>query len=111
MRVLLLILLLAIAAGGLFATNPTSADFEAQIEAQIGAAIARADPGQQRDEVSALLLTACQAGGSACVRLLRSLMTIDVTDQYLFSTAEVRLGDGDPLICYGLLTRVLCPDA
>lgn len=111
MRGLLLIVLLAIAAGGLFATNPTQVDFESEVEAQLARGIANADPNRQKDEISAVLLAACQAGGTACARLLRGLITIEITDNYLFSTGQVRLGNSEPITCYGLLTRVLCPSA
>lgn len=108
MRGLILCLLCLIVVGGLFATNPRPADFEAEVEAQITHAIAQADPNKMQDELSAVVLTTCQLGGLACAQVLRSLMTIDVKDRVLFSTAAVSLGESDAVTCYGVLTRVMC---
>ncbi|MEP4198658.1 MAG: hypothetical protein ABJL99_23795 [Aliishimia sp.] len=109
MRGLILFLLLLIVVGGLFATNPPAAAFETEVETQLTNAISKADPGALGDDLSAVILTTCQLGGSACARVLRSFMTIEIEDNVLFSRGTVRLGDGDPTTCYGILTRVICP--
>ncbi|THH37162.1 hypothetical protein E4Z66_09550 [Aliishimia ponticola] len=109
MRALILVALLAIAAGALFATSPNRAMFEAQVEEQIVAQIEAMDPNDAEDEATRLLLTGCKFGASGCARLVRSLMDIRWEDRVLYSTATLRLGQGDPLRCYGLLNKIICP--
>jgi len=110
MRFLILLVLLALGAMALFATNPNRVAFEQAIEEALVARIETLQSNEVEDGAMRLILTTCQLDRSGCAKILRSLMTIEMQDQYLFSTAQVRLGNGDPKTCYGLLNRAVCPD-
>lgn len=108
-RFLILVALLVFGAGALFATNPNRAVFDGELEALILEQIDTVDPEAAQDEVTGLLLTTCKIGRAGCARLIRSLMEVDLQDHVLISIADVRLGESDPIRCYGLLNRVICP--
>lgn len=109
MRFLILIVLLSIAAGALFATSPTRAVFKAEIESKIASRIAEMDPNAAEDDVTRLLLTTCKLGEAGCARLIRSLMDVEFENRVLYSKARLQLGREDPITCYGVLNKVICP--
>lgn len=108
-RFLILLVLLAVLAGALFATAPNRDVVEQQIEENLIAQIDALEPADVQDEVTRLLLTTCKLGRSGCARLIRSLMDVQVENRWLYTVADLRLGQGEATRCYGLLNRVICP--
>lgn len=103
-----LILLGAVLALGAAFTKPTEPDFTARIEARLLAQIDAAQIDAEADPARAVLLTACKLGRNQCVQVLRAMMTIDYEDKVLYSRAKVATGAGQPAICYGLFTKIVC---
>jgi hypothetical protein len=109
MRFILILVLLIVSAGALFATAPNKAEVEQQIEDRLMQRIDDLDAAQAEDDVSRLLVTTCKLGRSGCARLIRSLMDIRFEDRWLYSKTVVQLGRENPVSCYGLLGRIICP--
>lgn len=108
-RFVVLLGLLLVAAGALFATNPDRASFEAKVEDQLLSKIDGLDPNDIEDETARFLLATCKVGGAVCANLIGSFTEITIEDKLLFSNAKVSLGGSDPITCYGLLNKVSCP--
>ena len=50
------------------------------------------------------------AGIPSTEELIRSGMTVDYRDRWLFATVAIETGEGERLQCYGALGRLYCPD-
>lgn len=103
--ILVVLVILAVAA---FATNPSRADVEAEIEARLLSEIDAFDPASQNDPVLQLISGACQLGRNACAGFIRSLMDVQYEDRILYSAITVTFGNDVAKSCVGVLTRVLC---
>ncbi|MGB7243943.1 MAG: hypothetical protein WBC93_17900 [Sulfitobacter sp.] len=108
MRMFTILLLLAVLAAGAFATNPTRADFETEIELTLQNSIDAADVNDGGDAASAILIATCKISRNQCANLIRSLMKVDYQDRMFFSTAKVEMGQDSSASCIGLLTRIIC---
>ncbi|WP_420010379.1 hypothetical protein [Tateyamaria sp.] len=100
----------AILAAILFATNPTEADVGAQIEAQVLEQIDAANVDEIADPVESMLVATCKLGRRQCASLIRNLISVEYTDNVLFSQVSAQLGNGPATSCIGILTRLLCRD-
>lgn len=103
------IILIAIAAGALFLGKPSEADVEALIAEKLHSAIMADDVERSDDPAAALLLELCRADASACTKLVQALIRTDYSDRTLFAQVELE-GFGREATCYGVLTRLICPD-
>jgi hypothetical protein len=91
-------------------TNPSRADVDAEIEVQLLDSIDQLDTSANQDPTIKLIFEACKLGRSACASLASSLISVKMDNKVLYSDISVSFGGGDPIQCYGALTKVICPD-
>ena len=102
------ILGLLVAAGiGAFATKPSQADLEAEIQSQLRAAIA-AQSLDSNDPAVVALTFACKAGAGTCANLIRAAMQVQYEDRVLYSVARMAFLD-TTATCIGVFGQFVCP--
>jgi hypothetical protein len=109
MKYMIFILLLAGIAIAMVVTNPSRADVDVEIQNQLLTRIDDLDPGTNQDPVIQLIFSTCKFGRNACATFIKSLLSVKHEDKILYSKITVSLGNEEPQLCYGALTRVICP--
>ena len=110
MKFLIILLLLAGLAVAMVVTNSSRADVDAEVETQLLNSIDNLDTSDSQDPTIQLIFNACKLGRSACASFAKSLVSVKIEDKVLYSNITVSFGGGDPMQCYGALTKVICPD-
>ena len=57
-----------------------------------------------------VIVQACKLSRNACSSFLASFINVKYDDKALYSEITLTMGNKEPVTCYGLLTRVICPD-
>lgn len=110
MRFLILIVLLLGLAAAMVITNPDRNDVDAEVEAQLLSSIDALDTSANQDPTVKLIFNTCKLSRNACVKVMKSLVSVTVDDKIVYSNITVQFGNEAPIQCYDALTRVICPD-
>ena len=94
----------------LFVTNPSRADVDAEIQSQMLVQIDAYEAADTEDPAIKLIVQACKISRNACSSFLASFINVKYDDKALYSEITLTMGNKEPVTCYGLLTRVICPD-
>lgn len=99
---------LIVLAIGAFATRPGAAALDDMIVSDLQVEAANLGVGQDDDLISGIAKLACSVSAAECARLIRSAMTIEVSELYVARTARVAFGDDPALRCLGVFTQWTC---
>ncbi len=107
MRILiLLILVIAGAAGAAYVTKPGPEVFDATLRTALAERMVEADIAQSDSDIEALALVGCKFSPSECFRAVRALMDVRFEDKGLYTLAVI--SRPEPSTCYGVFGQFWC---
>lgn len=103
-----LAVLIAIAA---FATRPDAQSLDDKIVGDLQVEASNLGVGAEDDLISGIAKLGCSLSPADCARLIRSAMTIEVSELWLARSATVSFDDEPALTCVGAFTQWTCREA